>query len=177
MTRKKHILFICMGNICRSAAAEAVLKKIAENKGVEKEYFIDSAGIIDYHAGERADRRMIESAYMRGYNITSISRQIRPEDFEKFHRIIAMDDSNVKGLKKVAGEAAAIYGNSHSSVSRYNSYLSKISKLIDFCTPEFLQANGLPTGVPDPYYGGAAGFHLVLDMLENAAVSIIEKTK
>lgn len=177
MTRNKRILFICMGNICRSAAAEAVLKKIAEDKGVENEYFIDSAGIIGYHAGERADRRMVESAYARGYRITSISRQVRPEDFEKFDRIIAMDDSNVKGLKEVAGQAASIYGNERTSASRYNSYISKISKLTDFCTPEFLQANGMPSGVPDPYYGGAAGFQRVLDMLENSAISIIEKTK
>lgn len=177
MTRNKRILFICMGNICRSAAAEAVLKKIAKDKGVENEYFIDSAGIIGYHAGERADRRMIESAYARGYRITSVSRQVRPEDFENFDRIIAMDDSNVKGLKEVARKAAVIYGKGAAAESGYNFYLSKISKLTDYCTPDFLQANGMPSGVPDPYYGGAAGFQLVLDMLENSAISIIEKTK
>lgn len=175
MTRNKRILFICMGNICRSAAAEAVLKKAVEDKGLENEYFIDSAGIIGYHAGERADRRMIEAAYARGYRITSVSRQVRPEDFEKFDRIIAMDDSNVRGLKEVARQAASIYGHGRSSA--YDFYISKISKLTDFCTPGFLQANGMPTEVPDPYYGGAAGFQQVLDMLENSVISIIEKTK
>lgn len=167
------VLFICMGNICRSAAAEAVLKKFASNKGVVID--IDSAGIIGYHAGERADIRMIEMAYARGYKITSISRQVMPSDFEKFNYIIAMDNYNVRELKVVAYKAAQIYGNDDSREQKYDYYISKISKLTDYCSVEFCRNNGNSTEVPDPYYGGTTGFLFVLDMLEDASEKILEK--
>lgn len=171
-TKNRTILFICMGNICRSAAAEAILKKYAEDRKISIE--IDSAGIIGYHAGEQADRRMIEAAFERGYRITSISRQVTPADLEKFQYIIAMDDYNVRELKILARMAAQKYASADSYEQKYNCYISKISKLTDYCSDRFLKANNQPTEVPDPYYGGGAGFKLVLDMLEDASGKIVE---
>ncbi len=173
----KSVLFICMGNICRSAAAEAVLKRFVELDGQLVDCEIDSAGIIGYHAGERADSRMIESAFKRGYKVTSISRQVTPSDFEKFDYIIAMDDSNVRGLRSVVSNAVEGIYDSLESEKKNQEYLSKISKLTDYCTEEYLSTNGSPTEVPDPYYGGARGFELVLDMLEDASKNIIKELK
>lgn len=166
---QKKILFICMGNICRSAAAEAVLKKIAQEQGIADRFLIDSAGIIGYHAGERADRRMTEAAWQRGYCITSISRQVTPEDFETFDYFIAMDDDNVQGLRTVARKAAG------ENIRKHNCYISKISKLTDYCTEDFLRSHSMPNEVPDPYYGGTSGFYLVLDILEDAGNGILRK--
>ncbi len=160
--KKTNILFICMGNICRSAAAEAVLKKYLSNAKLDSACNVDSAGIISYHAGERADSRMIEHAFARGYSVTSISRPVTAADFAEFSHIIAMDNANVEGLKKVASS---------------NEDLAKISKLTDYCSPEFLRANGYPSEVPDPYYGGSHGFELVLDMLEDASTNILKLVK
>ena len=153
----KKILFVCLGNICRSAAAEAVLKKAAQDRGVSGEYEIDSAGISGYHAGERADKRMIEAALGRGYRVTSVSRPVTSGDLEHFDCIIAMDNHNVRDLKRMA---------------RTEEQKKKIRKLTDFSSVGFRQKYGM-TEVPDPYYGGAAGFTLVLDMLEDAAGGIL----
>lgn len=156
------ILFICMGNICRSAAAEAVLTHFVASANLEDTFNIDSAGTISYHAGERADARMIKHAKERGYDVLSISRQVTASDFNEFDYIIAMDSANIEALKKIAPSSLDI---------------AKISKLTDYCTPEFLRAHNYPTEVPDPYYGGSHGFELVLDMLENASGNIIKLAK
>ena len=92
------ILLVCLGNICRSAAAEAVMKSILEEHGVSDKFFIDSAGILSVHQGERADARMRSVASTRGYNVTSISRPVTYDDFDKFDWIIGMDDNNVEAL-------------------------------------------------------------------------------
>jgi protein-tyrosine phosphatase len=144
----KHVLFVCLGNICRSPSAEAVFKSVVKKAGMEKDFFIDSAGTIGAHAGELADARMRRHAAKRGYSLDSISRKINPAvDFDQFDHIIAMDDSNFNDLQRLAKTAA------HSA---------KISKMTDYCT-KFTY-----TSVPDPYYGGDAGFELVLDLLEDA---------
>lgn len=168
----KSILFVCMGNICRSAAAEGVLKKICEDKSVD--ITIDSAGTIGYHAGEKADKRMREFAFERGYRLESISREVIPQDFYKFDIIIAMDNNNVRDLRKVAHKAALLQNNGEEN---YNLYDSKICKLTDYSSEEFLIKNGGLTEVPDPYYGGAAGFKLVMDILEDACANIADFIK
>ena len=157
----KSVLFICMGNVCRSAASEGGRKKIAKERGVNS--IIDSPGIIGYHAGGRADSRMIQRSFARGYRLDSISRQVKKSDFDKFDLIIAMDNANVKGLKSLVGDNI--------------DYLNKISMLTDYCTNNFLKEHNFPKEVPDPYYGGSAGFEYVLDMLEDTADGIIEKIK
>lgn len=157
----KKILFVCMGNICRSAAAEAVMKSFLEKRGEADGFFVDSAGIIDYHTGERADARMRSAAAARGYNVDSIARQVRREDFEKFDIIVAMDNSNVAALKRVAADAGQ---------------MAKIHKLTEFLSQE-KRIKYKMDEVPDPYYGGLKGFELVLDMLEEAMPGIIGHLK
>lgn len=145
------ILFVCLGNICRSAAAEAVMKSILEEHGVSDKFFIDSAGILSIHQGERADARMRSVASTRGYNVTSISRPVTYDDFDKFDWIIGMDDNNVEALldKAVTQEQK-----------------EKVLRMADFSTDPNV------TYVPDPYYGGLKGFDNVIDILEDACDSL-----
>lgn len=148
----KNILFVCLGNICRSPSAEAVMRKLAKDREIALK--IDSAGIIGYHAGEPADARMKTHAVKRGYILTSTSRQVVPGDFDSFDMIIGMDDQNIQDLIKIAPTNEAI---------------SKISKMTDYC------ANSDYSTIPDPYYGGADGFELVLDLLEDACGGLLDE--
>lgn len=148
----KRILFVCMGNICRSPSAEAVMVKMAEDRGMDLE--IDSAGTIGFHAGEPADARMKRHAIQRGYDLRSISRPVVAEDYEYYDMIIGMDDPNISDLESRAPSQGA---------------LAKISKMTDYCTDFDYDL------VPDPYYGGSAGFELVLDLLEDACAGLLEK--
>lgn len=154
---KKKILFVCLGNICRSPAAEGIAKSIIEAEGWQEELQIDSAGLHSYHEGELPDRRMREVASKRGYDLTSRSRSVQPSDFWDFDYLIGMDDSNIQALYDRAPTLEE---------SR------KIHRMTDF----------LPAGhpwdhVPDPYYGGAKGFELVLDLLEEAIYPLLEKVR
>ncbi len=150
----KKILFVCMGNICRSPSAEAVFEGIAKNRGLNN-FTIDSAGTIAYHAGEKADRRMQKHATKRGYKLTSISRKFNADkDFENFDLVIGMDDENVASLK---------------SFARNESDLQKIYKMTDF------RKEWSYDEIPDPYYGGEEGFELVLDLLEDSCEGLIER--
>ncbi len=153
---KTKILFVCMGNICRSPSAEAVFTGLVKNNGLAKTFEIDSAGTTAYHVGERADRRMQAHALKRGFNLTSISRLFDAEtDFDYFDLIIGMDDENMHALKNRA---------------RNSEDLAKLHKMTDFSKEMNYDE------VPDPYYGGDAGFELVLDLLEDACEGLLEKT-
>ena len=152
---KTKILFVCMGNICRSPSAEAVMKNLVEKKGLEDQFEIDSAGTIGYHAGEPADSRMKRHALDRGVELTSISRKINPQkDFNYFDMIIGMDDSNMSDLYDMATDEES---------------RKKLYKMTDFCV------NHTVNSVPDPYYGGAKGFEMVLDILEDACNGLFEQ--
>ncbi len=154
MTPKK-ILFVCLGNICRSPSAEAVMNAKLEEKGLDDKYIVDSAGITGFHAGELADARMQQHAFQRGYRLTSISRPVNPaEDFKVFDYIIGMDHQNMKDL---------------TALTSSENDLRKLSKMTDYCSAFDYDS------VPDPYYGGAAGFELVLDLLEDACEGLINK--
>lgn len=148
MTR---ILFVCLGNICRSPAAEAIMAKIIADRGLEGRVDIDSAGTSGYHSGRPADARMAAALQARGYHATSKSRPVDPTaDFADFDRIVAMDDSNYDDLHNLA----EIYGKPADKIVKICDYRHKLSAL----------------EVPDPYYGGARGFDEVIDILEDALI-------
>ncbi len=150
---KHKILFVCLGNICRSPAAEAVMKKLIEKRGLSANFEIDSAGILSVHQGEKADSRMRQHAARRGYDITSISRPVKTDDFDRFDLIIGMDDSNIDDLND-----RALTAEHKSNIRQMTEYAKKYNY----------------TYIPDPYYGGAAGFELVLDLLEDACTGLLE---
>ncbi|MCO4792102.1 MAG: low molecular weight phosphotyrosine protein phosphatase [Bacteriovoracaceae bacterium] len=147
------ILFVCLGNICRSPAAEGVFTHLVRESGLDQNFQIDSCGITGFHAGEMADIRMRDHADRRGVELASISRKFALEDFKKFDLIIAMDNRNFKDL----------YELDHSK-----EYREKIVMFCDYCEtrPE--------KEVPDPYYGGADGFEEVLDIVEDASKGLLK---
>lgn len=152
---KYKILFICLGNICRSPAAEGIMTAFVEREGLSDYIYIDSAGINGYHNGENADARMMRKAGARGYNLTSISRRINPAvDYDTFDLIVGMDSGNIRDLRALAPNDEA---------------LAKICLMTDFCT------NTIADCVPDPYYGGPEGFDHVLDILEDACNGLLRK--
>ena len=150
MTR---ILFVCMGNICRSPTAEAVTSKFILNSRLESIIKVDSAGTHGYHIGEPPDPRSREAALKRGIDLSGLrARKVVPEDFERFDLLLAMDHVNLALLKRSARpEHHAKLGLFMSCASRFDT-----------------------DDVPDPYYGGEQGFELVLDMAEDAARGLIE---
>ena len=141
-----------MGNICRSPAAEGVFRKMVTDAGREADFYIDSAGTIGYHAGGRADSRMSAAARNRGYSLESIARRIEPEDFEIFDLIVTMDEDNYRDVTSIDP------GNG-----------ARVVRMCDYC-----EQHG-ESEVPDPYYGGPAGFEKVLDLLEDACSGFLRR--
>ncbi|MBQ6613466.1 MAG: low molecular weight phosphotyrosine protein phosphatase [Alistipes sp.] len=157
MDNKKitRILFVCLGNICRSPAAEAMMQMLVERNGLSNSIFLDSAGTYGGHSGERSDARMRRAAAARGIDITHRARQVREEDFDRFDMIIAMDDNNYEALFRLAPDRSA-----QQKIYRFR---------------EFLRRNPNWSHIPDPYYEGHEGFELVLDLLEDGCSTLIEK--
>ena len=154
---KKKILFVCLGNICRSPSAEAVFRGFVEDNGIDNEFEIDSAGTSAWHAGEKADARMRSHASKRGYKLTSLSRKFNPEtDFDYFDIIVAMDKDNLYDLK---------------SMVRRKEDEKKLFLMTDFSKEYDYDY------VPDPYYGGDQGFELVIDLLEDASSGLLKHLK
>lgn len=145
-----------MGNICRSPAAEGVLQHLVVQRQWESVIGVDSAGTIDYHAGELPDARMRTAAARRGLNLTSRARQVRRDDFHLFDLIVPMDRSNLRYLETTA-----------ETIPDARAQVRLLSR--------FLNDNRWPVDVPDPYYGGADGFEFVLDMLEAACPHILDE--
>lgn len=152
--KKKKILFVCLGNICRSSTAEGIMIKHLEEKGLSHLFSIDSAGILSYHQGELPDSRMRKHALRRGYNLVHRSRPVTVDDFFEFDLILGMDDSNISALQELAPSVETA---------------SKIGRMTAFCRT--ISADH----VPDPYYGGAEGFEQVMDILEDACDGLIEE--
>jgi len=148
------VLFICLGNICRSPLAEGVFKGLVEEAGLEDAFEIDSAGTSDYHEGNPADPRTIAVAKERGIELTSRSRPITEADIEHFDYLIVMDESNQANVERLA---AGVRSD------------ARIHRLREF-DPE---ADG-ELDVPDPYFGGEEGFHLVQEMVERTCASFLE---
>ena len=154
---KKKILFVCLGNICRSPAAEGIMRSLLEKEGLHDQFEIDSAGLYGGHAGELPDSRMRIHARKRGYDLTHRSRPVTFHDFSEFDLIIGMDDSNISRLKAMAPSIEDE---------------KKVVRMIDF-------VKGFPQyhSVPDPYYEGAEGFEIVLDLLEDGCRNLLETLK
>lgn len=152
---KTHsILFVCLGNICRSPAAEGIMRAIVGRHNAGDRFHIDSAGTYSGHAGELPDPRMRAAASRRGYVLTHRARRVREADFGRFDRIIAMDDYNYESLYRLAPDRVAAM---------------KIDRMTDFC-----RSHPNAHYVPDPYYEGRDGFETVLDLLEDACEGLYE---
>lgn len=148
-----RILFVCMGNICRSPAAEAVFRKQVSAAGLDQQIACDSAGTLDFHTGESADTRMQIAAKERGFELTSIARGFEKSDFEKFDWIVTMDDENYRNIARLATDKAS---------------RKKIRPFCDWVSLDNVRE------VPDPYYGGSRGFETVLNILENGSESLLK---
>lgn len=146
-----RILFVCLGNICRSPAAEGVFRHLVRDAGLTNEFVIDSAGTGAWHAGEPADRRMQHAAASRGIGLSSIARQVVASDFEDYDWILAMDGSNLRHLQRMA----------------HASHHHKIRKFRDF------DPDAPGSDVPDPYYGDADGFADVLDIVTRTSRALL----
>jgi protein-tyrosine phosphatase len=147
------VLFVCMGNICRSPTAEGVFRKFVIDAGLDDAIHADSAGTHAYHSGEGPDRRARAAAERRGFSLDGLhARRVTDTDFERFNYIVAMDEDNLSALLEVADEQ----------------YHSKVRLLLEF-------SDAMPESeVPDPYYGGSAGFERVLDLVEEASKALLE---
>ena len=148
----KRILFVCLGNICRSSSAEEIMRTLVKKAGLEHEIEVDSAGILSYHEGEFPDSRMRMHASRRGYDLTHRSRPVKTLDFFEFDMLIGMDDRNIQDLTDRSPDLDS---------------LKKIHRMTDFCRTK------VADHVPDPYYGGAQGFENVLDILEDACEGLL----
>jgi protein-tyrosine phosphatase len=156
--RTMKILFICMGNICRSPAAEGIFKSLVEAEKLTETIYIESAGTTGYHSGECADSRMVRHALKRGYDLNSHkARMFNPQkDFENFNYIITMDNDNYSGILEL------------DKTGRYAHKVKKVTQFSKIYNEE---------EVPDPYFGGSKGFEYVLDLLEDSCSELLERIK
>ena len=143
-----RILFVCMGNICRSPTAEAVMRQLVSDTGLAGRIEVDSAGTGGWHAGAAPDTRATSAARRRGVTLDSAARQVKPADFESFDLVVAMDRQNLRDLRRIARR-----GTEH-----------KLRTLAD-------------VDVADPYYGGPDGFEDVLDIVEDACVRLLDEVR
>ena len=150
----KKVLFVCLGNICRSPAAEGIFKKKIKERDLENFFFVDSAGTGSWHVGNLADPRMRETALSRGIELTSRSRQIEENDLHEFDHILVIDQDNFDDVQSLTKDCM---DSVNSKIKLILSY-SKNSQLVE---------------VPDPYYGGQNGFDKVLDLLDDAIDGLI----
>ena len=153
--KKISVLFVCLGNICRSPAAEAIFINLIEKKGITDGFIIDSAGTGSWHIGKRADSRMRNAAERRDINILSRARQITSKDFEEFNYILAMDDSNFRNIQDIKNKKPS---TDFASVKKIQDFRSVFNE----------------SEVPDPYFGGDEGFDYVLDILEDSVNGFLE---
>jgi len=170
-------LMVCLGNICRSPTAEAVFQALIDRRGLGDEIEVDSCGTgggsagwykdggFSYHEGDAADSRMTAVAKERGVKLTSRSRPLTPEDLNTFDYIMAMDYDNVTAIFR----AADYWSTSGKEVPPRSEVEGKVRRMATYCTKTKEEV------VPDPYYGGKAGFELVLDLLEDACTGLIDE--
>lgn len=147
------VLFVCMGNICRSPSAEGVFRFVVETAGLSEKIVIDSAGTHNYHIGAEPDKRSQQAASLRGYDLSQLrGRRVNSHDFEDFDYILAMDNDNLVNLQRICPAELAY----------------KVKLFLEF-GKKFNQRE-----VPDPYYGDGQGFEHVLDLIEDASAGLLE---
>ena len=155
---KLRLLFICLGNICRSPAAHAVMQYKIDEAGLAERFYVDSAGIGGWHVGQLPDKRMREHGYSRGYNVNHHARQFdAATDFVRFDYIIVMDDDNYKYITSVAAD---------------EKQRKKVLMMADFFT-----LHDGETVVPDPYYGDGRAFEYALDLIEDGCDGLLQRFK
>jgi protein-tyrosine phosphatase len=152
-----RVLFVCLGNICRSPAAEGVFVHLLAQQGLADRFVVDSAGTGGWHVGRRADERMRAAATRRGIDLTSRARQIDLGDLHSFDHILTMDDDNLAAVRALAREAGNPAGQ------------AQIEAMTRYCR----RHSGVHE-VPDPYYGGPQGFEQVLDLLDDACSGLLD---
>ncbi len=148
-----RVLFVCMGNICRSPAGENIFRAVVTAAGLDERIACDSAGTIDYHTGKSPDERMRRVLEHRGIPVTGKARQVRPADLDQFDLILAMDEDNRADLLSLATS---------------DTHRERVRPFVEFCE------NHEATEVPDPYYGGEAGFELVADLIEDGSQGLLQ---
>ena len=153
--KKYSILLVCLGNICRSPAAQAVMQRLVDERGLADRFYIDSAGIGGWHIGDLPDKRMRVHARPRGYELTHRARKVQMSDFDDFDLIVGMDASNVSDLCHMAATI-----EQERKVVMMGDYIRQF--------PNY-------DHVPDPYYEGSEGFELVLDLLEDACECLLNR--
>jgi protein-tyrosine phosphatase len=153
------ILFVCLGNICRSPTAEGVMRKLVSEAGLQESIAIDSAGTGAWHVGDPPDERATAAAHMRGIVLEGQARKVRPEDFERFDLILAMDSSNERDLHRLAPDEKA---------------RMKVRLLREF---DLASAGLVDLDVPDPYYDSARGFEIVLDQVQAACEGLLRHAR
>lgn len=155
--KKIRLLFVCLGNICRSPAAEGIMKRIVDKYELQDIIEVDSAGTSGWHDGDLPDERMRAHGERRGYDFSSRARKIKKNDFDLYDYIIVMDDSNYNNVKSLTSNSEQV---------------KKIRMMTDFQVQ-----NSHHKYIPDPYYGDAPGFELVLDLLEDACEGLLQALK
>lgn len=153
-----RVLFICMGNICRSPAGENTFRHLVENAGLAAQITCDSAGTHDYHPGHPPDRRMSAALAARGIPTDGAARQFRRADFAAFNLILTMDEDNHRIILALA----------HFPEEKY-----RVQRFTDFCQSQAPLENQAPLEIPDPYYGGADGFTLVADLMADGCARLL----
>jgi len=148
-----RVLFVCMGNICRSPAAEIIFRKLVTDAGRGADVEMESAGTLGYHHGEPPDPRMAATLEHNGYTVTGHARKIRMDDFQQFDLIVTMDEDNLSEVR---------------SLDKTGRFHSKIRPLVEFCSVHHAAR------VPDPYYGGQRGFDHVVELLEDGCAGILK---
>lgn len=156
MTR---ILFVCLGNICRSPTAEAVMTRLVHDAGLDGDVELASAGTGGWHVGHAPDARATAAARARGFEMQSVAQQVSAADFERYDLLIAMDEDNARDLRRLAPDARAA---------------AKVRLLREF---DPARAGAADLDVPDPYYGGADGFGHVLDLVEAACAGLLDELR
>jgi protein-tyrosine phosphatase len=148
-----QLLFVCLGNICRSPSAENIMNHLLEQRQLTDDIQCDSAGTSSYHIGSSPDRRMAQAAREQGIVLTGRARQLQVSDLEQFDWILAMDEANYRDILEL---------------DPHGTYRHKVRKMCEFCR------HHPDTDVPDPYYGGEAGFRYVIDLLMDACEGFLE---